>query len=50
MPEPFVQARFTRAQYYALEWCRSVYTCLIDSFINGALRIVTGCSSNLATD
>ena len=31
-------------------WCRSVHTCLIDSVLNDALRIVTGCLRPTPTD
>jgi len=31
------------AGYWALVWCRSTHTRLIDPAINDALRIVTGC-------
>ena len=31
-------------------WCRSAYTCLIDSVLNDALRIVTGCLRPTPTD
>ena len=31
------------AEYCAPVWCRSAHTCLIDTTINDALRIVTGC-------
>ena len=31
------------AEYCAPVWCRSTHTCLIDSILNDALRIVTGC-------
>ena len=31
-------------------WCRSVHTRLIDSVLNDALRIVTGCLRPTATD
>ena len=33
----------SRAEYCALVWCPSAHTCLTDSAINDALRIVTGC-------
>ena len=31
-------------------WCRSAYTCLVDSVLNDALRIVTGCLHLTPTD
>ena len=31
-------------------WCRSAHTCLIDSVLNNALRIVTGCLRPTPTD
>ena len=31
------------AEYCAPVWCPSTHTCLIDSILNNALRIVTGC-------
>ena len=31
------------AEYCAPVWCRSTHTCLIDSILNEALRIATGC-------
>ena len=31
------------ADYCTPVWCRSTHTCLIDSILNDALRIVTGC-------
>jgi len=34
---------YSTAEYYAPVWCCSVYTGFIDSAINDALRIVTGC-------
>ena len=35
---------YSTAKYCALVWCRSAYTrCLVDSVLNDALRIVTGC-------
>ena len=34
---------YSTAEYCAPVWCRSVYTRLIDSVINDALRIVIGC-------
>ena len=34
---------YSIAEYCAPVWCRSAHTCLIDSVLNDALRIVTGC-------
>ena len=34
---------YSTAEYYAPVWCRSAHTRLIDSVLNDALRIVTGC-------
>ena len=34
---------YSAAEYCAPVWCRSTHTCLIDSILNDALRIVTGC-------
>ena len=34
---------YSAAEYYAPVWCRSAYTLLIDSVLNDALRMVTGC-------
>ena len=34
---------FSTAEYWASVWCRSAHTRLIDSVLNHALRIVTGC-------
>ena len=31
------------AEYCLSVWCRSTHTCLIDSILNDALRIITGC-------
>ena len=34
---------YSAAEYCAPVWCRSAHTCLIDSVLNDALCIVTGC-------
>ena len=34
---------YSTAEYYVPVWCRSVHTFLIESVLNDALRIVTGC-------
>ena len=34
---------YSTAEYCTPVWCRSTHTCLIDSILNDALRIVTGC-------
>ena len=41
---------YSVAKYCAPVWCRSAYTCLIDSVLNDALRIVTGCLCPTPTD
>ena len=38
------------SEYCAPVWCRSAHTCLIDSVLNDALRIVTGCLRPTPTD
>ena len=41
---------YSSAEYYAPVWCRSAHTRLIDSVLNDALRIVTGCLRPTPTD
>ena len=41
---------YSTAEYCAPVWCRSAHTCLIDSVLNDALRIVTGCLRSTPTD
>ena len=41
---------YSTAEYCALFWCRSAHTRLIDSVLNDALRIVTGCLRPTPTD
>ena len=41
---------YSTAEYFALVWCHSAHTCLIDSVLNDALRIVTGCLRPTPTD
>ena len=41
---------YSRAEYDAPVWCRSAHTRLIDSVLNDALRIVTGCLRPTPTD
>ena len=41
---------YSTAEYCAPVWCRSAHTCLIDSVLNDALRIVTGCMRPTPTD
>ena len=41
---------YSTAEYGAPAWCRSVHTRLIDSVLNNALRIVTGCLRSTPTD
>ena len=40
---PALSLVYSTAEYCVPVWCRSTHTCLIDSIINNALRIVTGC-------
>ena len=41
---------YSTAEYCTPVWCRSAYTCLIDSVLNDALCIVTGCLRPTPTD
>ena len=41
---------YSTSEYCAPVWCRSVHTRLIDSILNDALRIVTGCLRPTPTD
>ena len=41
---------YSTAEYCAPVWCRSAHTPLIDSVLNDALRIVTGCLRPTRTD
>ena len=41
---------YSTAEYCAPVWCRSTHTRLIDSVLNDALRIVTGCLRPTPTD
>ena len=41
---------YSTAEYCTAVWCQSTQTCLIDSVLNGALRIVTGCLCPMPTD
>ena len=41
---------YSTAEYCAPAWCLSAHTRLIDSVLNDALRIVTGCLRPTATD
>ena len=41
---------YSTAEYCAPVWCRSAHTCLIDSVLNDALHIVTGCLCPISTD
>ena len=41
---------YSTAEYCAPVWCRSAYTCLIDSVLNDAFRIVTGYLRPTPTD
>ena len=41
---------YSTAEYCAPVWCRSGHTCLIDSVLNDALRIVTECLRPTPTD
>ena len=42
--------QYSTAEYSAPVWCRSAYIRLIDSVLNDALRIVTGCLRATLTD
>ena len=41
---------YSTAEYCAPVWCRSAHTRLINSVLNDALRIVTGCLRPTLTD
>ena len=41
---------YSTSEYCAPVWCRSAHTRLIDSVLNDALRIVTGCLRPIPTD
>ena len=41
---------YSTSEYCAPVWCRSGHTCLIDSVLNDALHIVTGCLRPTPTD
>ena len=41
---------YSAAEYCAPVWCRSAHTRLIDSVLNDALRIITGCLHPTPTD
>ena len=41
---------YSTAEYCAPPWCRSTHTRLIDSVLNDALRIVTGCLRIIPSD
>ena len=41
---------YSTAEYYAPVWCRNAHACLINSVLNDALRIVTGCLRPTPTD
>ena len=41
---------YSTIEHCALAWCRSAHTRLIDSVLNHALRIVTGCLRPTSTD
>ena len=41
---------YSTAEYSAPAWCRSAHTLFIDSVLNDALRIVTGCLRPTPTD
>ena len=41
---------YSTAEYCAAVWCRSAHTRLIDSVLNDALRMVTGCLRPTSTD
>ena len=41
---------YSTAEYCTPVWCRSALTCFIDSILNDALRIVTGCLRPIPTE
>ena len=41
---------YAAAEYYSPVWCRGTHTRLIDSVLNNALRIDTGCLCSAPTD
>ena len=41
---------YSTAEYCAIVWCRSTHTRLIDSILNDALHIVTGCLRPIPTE
>ena len=41
---------YSAAEYSTPVWCRSAHTCLIDSVLNDALHMVTGCLRPTPTD
>ena len=41
---------YSTSEYCVPVWCRSAHTCFIDSVLNDALRIVTGCLHPTPTD
>ena len=41
---------YSAAEYCMPVWCHSAHTCLIDSVLNDALRMVTGCLRPTPTD
>ena len=41
---------YSTTEYCAPVWCRNAHTRLIDSVLNDALRIVTGCPGHIPTD
>ena len=47
---PALSLVYSTAEYCAPVWCRSAHTRLIDSVLNDALRIVTGCLRPAPTD
>ena len=47
---PALSLVYSTAEYCAPVWCRSAHTRLIDSVLNDALRIVTGCLRPTPTD
>ena len=50
LPTAALYLIYSTAEYCAPAWCRSAHTGLIDSVLNDALRIVTGCLRPTPTD
>ena len=50
LPTAALSLVYSTAEYCELVWCRSTHTRLIDSVLNDALPIVTGCLHSTLTD